>query len=92
MALSVLLLGATGFLGGTVLTDLERDNYTITCVVRPEREACLSGRKTKVVVVSTETSYINTSPEVSMNIESQLACCTEFQSISVDNVKNSFAD
>lgn len=56
MAPSVLLLGATGFLGGTVLTDLEKGNYAITSVVRPEREACLSGRKTKVVLVSMRTS------------------------------------
>lgn len=52
MAYSVLLLGATGFLGGTVLTDLERGEYDVTCVVRPEREACLSGRRVKTLVVS----------------------------------------
>lgn len=52
MAPSVLLLGATGFLGGTILTDLEKGDYIITSIVRPEREACLTGRKTKVLLVS----------------------------------------
>lgn len=53
MTISVLLLGATGYLGGSVLTDLERaSEYDVTCVVRPEREACLSGRKTKLLRVS----------------------------------------
>ncbi|CAN8099768.1 unnamed protein product [Discula destructiva] len=52
MAHSVLLLGATGFLGGTVLTELEQGGYNITSVVRPERENCLSGRKTKVLLAS----------------------------------------
>lgn len=52
MVYSVLLLGATGYLGGDILTRLEQaDNYDITCVVRPEREACLSERKVTVLVV-----------------------------------------
>ncbi|KAJ4394525.1 hypothetical protein N0V93_003744 [Gnomoniopsis smithogilvyi] len=54
MASSVLLLGATGFLGGTVLTDLEKGNYDVTCVVRPEREACMSGWKAKILLASHE--------------------------------------
>ncbi|KAF3768919.1 NAD(P)-binding protein [Cryphonectria parasitica EP155] len=53
MAYKVLLLGATGYLGGTVLTDLERaGDFDVTCVVRPEREACMSGRRTRLLVVS----------------------------------------
>lgn len=53
MPISVLLFGATGYLGGTVLSDLERaaGEYHVTCVVRPEREACMSGRKTSLLVV-----------------------------------------
>lgn len=52
MTVSVLLLGATGYLGGTVLSSLERaDEYEITCVVRAEREACMSDRKVNLVVV-----------------------------------------
>lgn len=52
MTLSVLLLGATGYLGGTVLTGLARaGEYDITCVVRPGREACMGDRKTKLLVV-----------------------------------------
>lgn len=58
MAYSLLLLGATGFLGGTVLTDLEQGNYDVTCVVRPEREACMSGRKASILLVSVLLSSI----------------------------------
>ena len=48
---SVLLLGATGFLGGTVLTDLEGADYDITALVRPGKEDKLSSRKAKVETV-----------------------------------------
>lgn len=52
MAYSVLLLGATGYLGGDILTTLEQsDKYDITCVVRPEKKACLHGRKATLLVV-----------------------------------------
>lgn len=52
MAHSILLPGATGYLGGDILTMLEQSNkYNITCVVRPEREACLLGRKASLLVV-----------------------------------------
>lgn len=52
MTYSVILLGATGYLGGDILTTLEQaNNYDITCVVRPEREACLTGRKANILVV-----------------------------------------
>lgn len=51
--LSVLLLGATGYLGGTILTDLERDGeYDITCLVRPNRETCMAGRNAKLLLVT----------------------------------------
>lgn len=56
MANSVLLLGATGYLGGTLLTDLEQGDYDITSVARPETETHLNGRKTKVLVVSLQKS------------------------------------
>lgn len=52
MAYSVLLLGATGYLGGDILTTLEHnDNYDITCVVRPGKEGSLKGRKADILVV-----------------------------------------
>lgn len=52
MPYSVLLLGATGYLGGDVLTTLEQaGNYEITCVVRPERKASFNGRKVSLLVV-----------------------------------------
>lgn len=52
MTLSVLLFGATGYLGGTLLTDLERaSEYEVTCAVRPEKKACMADRKTKLLLV-----------------------------------------
>lgn len=52
MTFSVLLLGGTGYLGGTVLSDLERaGEYEITCVVRPGTDTCMSDRKVKLVLV-----------------------------------------
>jgi uncharacterized protein YbjT (DUF2867 family) len=49
---SVFLLGATGFLGGTVLTDLEKEGYEITALVRSGKEKLLKDRKATVVTVS----------------------------------------
>lgn len=49
---TVFLLGATGFLGGTVLSSLEKAGYEITSLVRSGKEDKLSSRKTKVEVVS----------------------------------------
>lgn len=91
MAPSVLLLGASGFLGGTVLTDLEKGDYMITCVVRPEREACLSGRKTRVLLVSLEISYLKSSPKDSMDRKSQWASTTACPMIAVDTLEKSCA-
>lgn len=53
---SVLLLGATGFLGGTVMTDLEAADYDITALVRPGKEDKLSSRKAKVETVRSTSS------------------------------------
>lgn len=52
MVYKVLLFGATGYLGGTLLTELERtDEYDVTSVVRAEREGVLKDRNTKLLVV-----------------------------------------
>jgi thioester reductase-like protein len=49
---SVFLLGATGFLGGSVLTDLQKDgSYEITALVRPGKEQLVSARGVRVVTV-----------------------------------------
>ncbi|RDW85346.1 hypothetical protein BP5796_03671 [Coleophoma crateriformis] len=51
--LSVLLFGATGYLGGTVLTDLEKAGvYDITCLVRPNRESLMKQRKSAILLGS----------------------------------------
>ncbi|PSS03634.1 hypothetical protein BD289DRAFT_478465 [Coniella lustricola] len=62
MVYKVLLFGATGYLGGTLLTELERtDEYDVTSVVRAERERVLKDRKTKILVAShAELSKIET--------------------------------
>lgn len=63
MTLSLLLLGATGYLGGTVLTDLARaGEYDITCVVRPGRETCMGDRKTKLLVVRQASPVYKSNP------------------------------
>ncbi|RSH87151.1 hypothetical protein EHS25_003642 [Saitozyma podzolica] len=50
---SVFLLGATGFLGGTVLTDLQKDgSYEITALVRSGKEQLVSARGVRVVTGS----------------------------------------
>jgi hypothetical protein len=50
---SVLLLGATGYLGGTVLTDLERAaEFDITCLVRPNKKSLMSERRIHMLMVS----------------------------------------
>ncbi|GFZ51258.1 hypothetical protein JCM24511_09016 [Saitozyma sp. JCM 24511] len=50
---SVCLLGATGFLGGSVLTDLQKDgSYEITALVRPGKEQLVSARGVRVVTGS----------------------------------------
>lgn len=52
MTYSVLLLGATGYLGGDILTTLEQNGtYDITCVVRPGKEGSLKGRNAGILVV-----------------------------------------
>ncbi|RDW75529.1 hypothetical protein BP6252_06671 [Coleophoma cylindrospora] len=51
--LSVFLFGATGYLGGTVLTDLEKAGvYDITCLVRPNRESSMKQRKSAILLGS----------------------------------------
>lgn len=53
MVYKVLLFGATGYLGGTLLTELERtDLYDVTSIVRAEREGVLKDRNTKLLVAS----------------------------------------
>lgn len=50
MPVSVFLFGATGFLGGSVLSALEQEGYDITCLVRPGKEHLLEKRKVKQIV------------------------------------------
>ncbi|KAL7425297.1 hypothetical protein Q5752_000985 [Cryptotrichosporon argae] len=48
-AVKVLLLGSTGFLGGTVLTHLENAGFTVTCLVREGKVGLLEGRKAHAI-------------------------------------------
>ncbi|KAH8662586.1 hypothetical protein BX600DRAFT_466614 [Xylariales sp. PMI_506] len=51
--LSVLLLGATGYVGGATLTELEKaGEFDITCLVRPGREDSMKGRNAKILLGS----------------------------------------
>ena len=50
--LSVLLLGSTGFLGGTVLKDLVKVGYQVTVLVRPGNKKLFSELPVRVCQVS----------------------------------------
>ena len=49
---AVFLLGATGFLGGTVLIDLEKNDYEVTALVRQGKEKLLENLRVKIVTAS----------------------------------------
>lgn len=60
--ITVFLLGATGFLGGTVLSALSRHRdpqLDVTCLVRTGKEGKLAKSGCKVVVVGSEVEFPN---------------------------------